>query len=121
VIALGTDLVRISRLASHRSSAGDAFVRRVFTQRETQLCGEDAACLAGRWAVKEAVMKALGAGIGEIPMTDIEVDRHESGRPVLAVTGRAAQLARDHGITSWAVSISHDGDYATATVIGSAG
>lgn len=121
MIALGTDLVRISRLAGHRSGLGDAFVRRVFTPHETQVCGDDVASLAGRWAVKEAVLKALGAGIGEIPMTDIEVDRHASGQPVLAVSGRAEELAHERGITHWAVSISHDGDYAVATVIGSGG
>jgi holo-[acyl-carrier protein] synthase len=121
VIALGTDLVRISRLERHGSALGDAFLRRVYTPAEVELCAGDVASLAGRWAAKEAVLKALGVGIGEIPLTDVEVGRRPSGQPDLTLHAAAADAAAARGITRWSLSISHDGDYATATAIGTAG
>lgn len=118
MIRVGTDLVRIERLQSHLRPE-DSFVRRTFTALEIELSAGRAASLAGRWAVKEAVLKALGVGI-TVPLTDIEVDADDLGRPVLHVHGVAAQHATDAGITHWAVSISHDGEYAIAVAIGSA-
>ena len=70
--------------------------------------------LAGRWAAKEAVMKAPGAGVGEIALTDIETLPDASGRPVVTLHGAAADRARKAGLNHWQVSISHDGDYAIA-------
>ena len=114
-VQVGTDLVRVSRLENR----GAGFLKRTFTTAEIELCAGRTQSLAGRWAAKEAVMKALGVGIGELPMTDIEVGSEDSGRPVLSLRGMAHDLAEQAGIVSWSVSIAHDGDYATATVIGS--
>lgn len=112
--AVGTDIVRISRLSNLSSPA---FLARSFTAAELKICAGRSESLAGRWAAKEAVMKALGAGVGEVALTDIDIAREESGRPVVRLSGTAAQRARDVGLTGWDVSISHDGDYAIATVV----
>lgn len=114
MFAVGTDIVRIERLSQHSSPA---FLSRTFTPRELQICDGRADSLAGRWAVKEAVMKVLGAGVGEVALTDIEVEREESGRPVVGLSGAAADFARAAGLREWQVSISHDGDYAIAMVV----
>jgi holo-[acyl-carrier protein] synthase len=113
---LGTDLVRVARLSSVRTPA---FTRRTFTAREVQVCRDRPDSLAGRWAVKEAVLKALGVGIAGIPLTDIETDRGPDGEPLLTLRGAALERAQELGIQQWAVSISHDGEYAMAVVIGS--
>ena len=73
--------------------------------------------LAAFWAAKEAVMKALGAGVGEIALTDIETLPDASGRPVVTLHGAAADRARKAGLNHWQVSISHDGDYAIAVAL----
>ncbi len=118
-MAVGIDLVRVSRIAERAEHT--AFVSRVYTVAEQQLCAGDAARLAGRWAAKEAAMKALGRGIGEIPMVDLEVLAEPTGAPRLVLSGVAASLARAVGWTSWSVSISHEGDYATAVVVAQRG
>jgi holo-[acyl-carrier protein] synthase len=64
-------------------------------------------------------MKALGAGLWEIPLTDIEIDRDADGRPALHLHGEAALRAQQAGLSHWQVSISHDGDYAVAMVVAS--
>jgi holo-[acyl-carrier protein] synthase len=114
VIHLGTDLVRISRFEART----DNFLRRSFTEQELSLSGGKAQSLAGRWAVKESVLKALGVGMA-LPFTDIEVRSDALGRPVLVLAGVAAERASELGIEQWSVSISHDGDYAIAVVVGS--
>lgn len=114
MIHLGTDLVRISRFESRT----DHFLRRSFTEKEITLSGGKAQSLAGRWASKESVLKALGVGMA-VPFTDIEVDADDLGRPVLNLAGVAAERASELGIVQWSVSISHDGDYAIAVVVGS--
>ncbi|MCB9430181.1 MAG: holo-ACP synthase [Actinobacteria bacterium] len=114
MIHLGTDLVRVSRF----ESTTDHFLRRSFTEQEIRLSGGKAQSLAGRWAVKESVLKALGMGMA-LPFSDIEVRSDDLGRPVLVLTGVAAERASELGIEQWSVSISHDGEYAIAVVVGS--
>jgi holo-[acyl-carrier protein] synthase len=114
VIWVGTDLVRISRFESRT----DHFLRRSFTERELSLSAGKAQSLAGRWAAKESALKALGVGM-TLPFTDIEVDADDRGRPVLHLSGAAAERASELGVEQWSVSISHDGDYAIAVVVGS--
>jgi len=93
------------------------FVRRAFMDAEVALCREDPTRLAGRWAAKEAVLKALGLGIGSVPMVEIEILALESGAPDLRLTGAAAAAARSCGVAGWSVSISHDGQFATAIAV----
>lgn len=116
-IAVGIDLVHVPRLARHAATPDSAFLARAFTPAERELCAGDARRLAGRWAAKEAAMKALRSGLGEVSMIDIEVRPEASGAPTLHLSGRAAARAADAGWTQWSVSISHDGQYATAVVV----
>ena len=73
--------------------------------------------LAARFAAREAVMKAMGLGLGAFGFHEVWVDRAESGVPSLAITGRALELAIDRGITSWHLSITHTDIVAIASVI----
>jgi holo-[acyl-carrier protein] synthase len=74
--------------------------------------------MAGRFAAKEAAMKALGLGWpAGIAFRHIEVTRESTGRPSLSLTGRAAQRAASLGVKSMRVSMTHDRTYSSATVI----
>jgi len=119
MLAVGTDIVRVSRLDRHAGDDQGRFLQRVFTRREIDLSAGRPSSLAGRWAAKESVLKALGCGIGDVPLTDVEVVPGEDGRPGIHLHDRAAERARAAGLTEWHVSISHDGDYAVATVVAS--
>jgi holo-[acyl-carrier protein] synthase len=118
LVGIGIDSVDIERFAAvlaRRSSVA----QRVFTSGEREYAGRlanPAPALAGRFAAKEAAMKALGVGLGSIDWGDVEVLRSDGGEPRLAVTGRAAALAAGKGIGSWLVSITHTDTVASAVV-----
>ena len=119
VVGLGTDLVEVARfrLALERTAS---LAARLFSDDECAYAYEQhdpVKSLAARFAAKEAVMKALGAGLGDIDFHDVEVIRHEDGAPALAVRGRAQALASAHGVTRWLVSLSHTDSTAMAVVI----
>jgi holo-[acyl-carrier protein] synthase len=114
-VTVGIDLVHVPRM--ERLLRSQRMRARVFTPAEQALCGEQAQRYAGRWAAKEAVMKALGQGIGELAPTEIEVLAGASGAPLLCLHGAAAAAAAEEGWETWQVSISHDGEYATAIAI----
>jgi holo-[acyl-carrier protein] synthase len=118
LVGIGTDVVDIDRF---REVIGrtPSVVRRVFTEGERSVAEarRDAApTLAARFAAKEAAMKVLGVGIGEVGWHDVEVVRLPSGRPQLVVTGRAAALAAEQGVGAWHVSLSHSRLVAQAVV-----
>lgn len=99
----------------------DEFKRRAFTLGELAAReGPDLAVrLAGCFAAKEAILKALGTGWTDgISWTEIEVVHVASGAPMVTLSGRAQEVATERGVTRWLLSLSHDGDYATATAIG---
>jgi len=120
-IRLGTDLVIVADVVQSIATFGDRYVRRVFTERESESCrnmrGEpDASRLAARFAAKEASVKALGLTTG-ISLTDIEVVRLPTGQPTLCLRGAArAEFERIRGFDAQ-VSLSHEGPFATATVV----
>jgi holo-[acyl-carrier protein] synthase len=95
---------------------GARFTGRVFTPAERAECGDRPESLAARWAAKEAAVKALGTGFGPVNYREIELLREGSGLPELRLNGRARTLAEARGLSSWVVSISHDGNYAIAFV-----
>ena len=113
----GIDLVEVNRLSSLRSSVRERFLKRVFTPREISEAGDSDASLSGRFAVKEAVMKALGIGIGSVSWQDIEVQRIEGGEPRLSLSGKASELARQQDLTTWSISISHTDTHAIAIAV----
>lgn len=117
---IGLDVVDIDRFrAAVERTPG--LVDRLFTTREREVAAsrrDPIPSLAARFAAKEAVMKALGVGLGAFDWHDVEVDRAESGAPVLALSGRAAAIADDAGIASWSLSLTHSGLVAAAVVVG---
>ncbi|MEL6497839.1 MAG: holo-ACP synthase [Planctomycetota bacterium] len=122
-VGLGTDLVEVARIASSIREHGERFLTRCFTDGERVDAirsghGRSVERFAARFAVKEAVMKALGTGwAGGVGWTDIEVSLDGSGAPSIALSGRAAEIAKDIGIRSWLCSMTHTQAHASATVI----
>ena len=121
IVGTGVDIVETSRLEVALERHGERFARRVFSPAEIAYCekfkkkGER---YAARFAAKEAAFKALGTGWGEgVHWLDVEVTHQASGKPELLLTGRAQELAREMGVTSAAVSISHSDRYVIAQVI----
>lgn len=118
----GVDLVHTPRIERIWQQHAEHFLQRIFTAKERNYClaaREPVTRLAGRFAVKEAVMKALGTGWrGGIEWTDIETLPDTMGRPVLTLSGQTAELAASLGVSRWIVSISHAGEYAMASAIG---
>lgn len=119
ILGMGTDIVDLTRLDAAIERNGEAFLRRVYTADELSEARGRREYLGGRWAAKEAAVKALGCGIGgECSFTDVEVIDAPSGAPVLKCRAEAARsLAERHGGLRWHVSISHERAYAVATVI----
>ncbi|UXA15851.1 holo-ACP synthase (plasmid) [Mycobacterium sp. SMC-8] len=110
------DLVKISSVRDMLDSGGLAFEELCWTATELEHCDGSAPRLAARWAAKEATMKALGRGIGEIDPTDIEVTGCEGQVPGLRLHGTALALAERHHL-DLALSMSHEDDFAIAFVV----
>lgn len=119
-LRVGIDIAQISAIAGSLASFGEHFTRRVFSDAEvayaTQAPAMTAQRLAARFAAKEAAMKAFGMSEAGVGWRDIEVVRAADGTCTLALHGRAAECAARSGCTQISVSLSHDGDYATAMV-----
>ena len=121
-VAVGVDVVDLDRFESVMTRQ-KSFLDRVFTAGEREYCDRAKATsvrcqrYAARFAAKEAVMKALGCGLGAYGFHDVEVARDDdSGEPSLLVKGKAAVLADERGITRWMVSLSHSDLVAIALV-----
>ena len=124
MLAVGVDLVEITRVKRAVERGGDRFLLRVFTPAEVAYCRGRSAELAARFAAKEAVSKALGVGVrmlapDGINWRDVEVIGDLRGKPVIHLTGRAAERAAELGIGEWAVSLSHSRENAIAVVVAS--
>jgi holo-[acyl-carrier protein] synthase len=121
VAGTGIDLVRIGRFRRFLDESCSKVLDRLFTAGEKaySLAKKDPAPhLAARFAAKEAFLKALGLGLREgISWQDMEVVRDSLGKPSLRLSGRAAEIFHRRGLAGIYLSYSHDGDYATATII----
>ena len=122
ILGLGTDLVEIARLAKSIERTGKAFLEKVYAPAELEVAPEKdprrMEFLAGRWAAKEALAKALGTGITEkCRLQEICVLNDPSGRPVMTLSGSARESADALGVRRILLSISHEHLYATATVL----
>ncbi len=119
-VVVGIDLVQISQVASSLSRIGDAYVNRIFTAGEIAYCSTNAivapARYAARFAAKEATLKALRLIDQGMDLRSIEVKQMPGGWSDIELHGTARELAEKAGWTSWSLSISHEGDYATAVV-----
>ncbi len=120
VVAVGVDLVDIDRIR-RVIERQPRFVERVYTEAEQTYCWkrkDPAERFAARFAAKEAVLKALGTGLGGADFTDIEVVRLQSGQPELAIRGRAEAKATELGIGGWLITMTHSRNLAQAFVAG---
>jgi holo-[acyl-carrier protein] synthase len=124
-IKVGTDICSLNRIENAYGRFGDRFLRRILTDDEIKYVKRDAphmvARLAGRFAAKEAASKALGTGWHGIDWKEIEITHDRSGEPGVMLHGRAAQLAKHKGLEHWQVSVSHEREFATATVLAYSG
>ena len=121
IIGIGTDIIECPRIGMMIEQHGEVFLRRVYTEREIGYCqGRKHAMehFAGRWAAKEAILKAIGTGWARgIAWTDVEVRNQPGGAPKVHVCGKAKEVARDKGIADILITISHCRTYATAYAI----
>jgi len=119
VRGIGIDLVDIERF--RRSLERTPSMRtRLFTAVELEYVApkvDPVPSLAARFAAREAVMKALGVGLGAFGFHDVWVERAVSGQPSLVFTGRAAELSAEAGVRSWHISLTHSDLMAAAYVI----
>jgi holo-[acyl-carrier protein] synthase len=121
VIGIGTDIVETSRIEQMIERHGELFLDRVYTPHEVGYCSVRKAApqhYAGRWAAKEAVLKALGTGWARgIRWRDVEVRNEIGGKPFIHLDGGALDASRRLGIEQVLISISHCQAYATAYAI----
>ena len=116
-LATGVDLIEISRIGDAISRHGKRYLERIYTPAELEFCGERIESLAGRFAAKEAVAKALGCGIGDVAWKEIEILGDENRAPLLHLHGNAAQKSDELGLASWSISLSHSQSHALAFVV----
>lgn len=128
IVAVGTDVVEVARLAA-RLERHPGLQDRLFTTRERELCAGRPRSLAARLAAKEAVLKALGSALAHGPqrspaapptgwrLTDIEVSTPPGAVPGLRLQGVTAQVAQAAGVRHWHLSLSHEGALALAFVV----
>lgn len=122
IFGIGTDIADIGRFQRFLDNDNAPLLRRLFTQRERETCltrkKGAAACLAARFAAKEAFLKALGTGLRDgLSWHDMEVVNDGLGKPELLLSGRALERYREGNIGRLLLSLSHDGGCAVAMVV----
>lgn len=121
MLSVGVDMIEISRIERAVARHGSRFYRRFFTDQEQAYCAGQASRFAGRFAVKEAVAKALGTGIGDVRWTEIEIVCNERGKPELVLHDQAEALAASLGLTGWSISLSHTDSHAIGFAVATSG
>lgn len=121
VVAHGVDVVDMLDFVRLVNEQAGHFLDRYFTSGELATAeggGNRAERLASRFAIKEAVLKALGTGWGDgIAFTDVEVVSQQTGAPAVVLHRRLVVIAKERGIGQWLVSASHTSTIAMASVI----
>lgn len=121
IVGLGVDMEEISRIGEAIGRHGQVFLQRIFTPGEIAYCErhrDKAERYTGRFAAKEATMKALGTGWSKgVRWSDIEVTRMPGGRPTIVLHGAAREHAERLGARHISLSITHTGNLALAEVI----
>ena len=121
IVGMGVDIAEVPRIRSVIEAQRERFLRRVFTPEEVAYCEQFKSKYeryAGRFAVKEAAMKALGTGWSRgVRWVDVEVVRQRGGRPTVTLKGEARKIADRMGVKNIAVSITHTAEQALAQVI----
>lgn len=118
ILGIGTDITECLRIAQMIERHGELFIARVYTPQEIQYCQsrkQSTQHFAGRWAAKEAVLKAVGTGWRRgISWRDVEIRNQLGGKPVVALFGGLREVAEELGIGQILISISHCRSHATA-------
>ena len=118
VFGIGTDITETTRIGEMIEKHAEIFLDRVYTPKEQQYCGIRKAAVqhyTGRWAAKEAILKAMGTGWSKgIHWTDIEILNRMGGAPEVHLHGEARNICESMGISKILISISHCKSYATA-------
>ncbi len=120
ITGIGFDLVEIERIEGMLTRHGDAFLRRILHPDEDAgraRRSDGSAHLAGLFAAKEAVMKALGTGLSGAGFSEIRIVHSALGAPAVSLSGTAAETARQRGVAGWHVSITHTRSTAGAVAI----
>jgi holo-[acyl-carrier protein] synthase len=115
--SIGVDIIEVARVQSSVQRFGRRFLDRVYTEAEQAYCRGRAPQLAGRFAAKEAISKALGTGIRRIHWRNIEILPDRAGAPKVTLYGRARARFESMGLQGMEVSISHSRDNAVATAL----
>jgi holo-[acyl-carrier protein] synthase len=119
ILQIGIDVAEVPRFRTVLARR-PRLAERVFTDAERAYAlrkRDPTERFAARFAAKEAVMKALGVGLGRFPFRDVEVVRARSGAPGLLLHGKAAALAEERGVAEWRISLTHSELIAAAIVV----
>jgi holo-[acyl-carrier protein] synthase len=121
IVGLGVDIAEVARVKAAIERHGETFLRRLYTPAEREYCERfknKYERYAGRFAAKEAAMKALGTGWSRgVRWVDVEVVREKGGKPTMKLAGEAENVAKRMGVKNIALSITHTADQAFAQVI----
>jgi holo-[acyl-carrier protein] synthase len=121
IVGMGIDVAEVKRIQAVMESQKERFLRRVYTPEEIAYCEQfknKFERYAGRFAAKEAAMKALGTGWSRgVRWVDVEVVRKRGGRPTISLKGEAKKIADALGVKNIALSITHTAEQAIAQVI----
>ena len=121
IFGTGIDIIEVERIKNSIQKYSDRFKKKIFTQKEIDYChsqADPAKHFAARFTVKEAVLKCFGTGMtGGILWKDIEVDKLNSGQPVLNLYGNGKELFNQLNLKHIHISITHDKTYAAAHAI----
>jgi len=121
IFGIGTDIVRISRMAKNLEKYGDRFAARILTEAEMSIFSDSARqaqFLAKRFAAKEATAKALGTGFRNgLSLHDISVENDTLGKPVLVFSAQLQAMLKKQSISDAHLSLSDEQEYAIAYVL----
>lgn len=116
-VLCGVDIIELATFRRTLEVGGEEFLRGIYTDEELAYCNGKVKRLAGRFAAKEAISKALGTGIRGIDWREMEVIHEETGCPRVQLHGQASDLADELAISSWSISLSYCRTMATAFVV----
>jgi holo-[acyl-carrier protein] synthase len=110
IIGCGIDLVKIERIEKIIKKWGNNFILRIFTSSEKEYCekkkGNKYQSYAGKFAAKEALLKALVLGIGEVNWKEIEIKNDKLGQPIINTSGKLKNISSIKGVRKYFISIS---------------
>lgn len=120
IIGCGIDLVEVNRIEKIIKRWQDSFISRIFTSWEKNYCekrNNKYQSYAGKFAAKEALLKALALGLRGVNWKEIEVKNDGLGQPIIKISRKLKKIALKKGVHKYFITISHTNDYAIAQVI----